>query len=52
MIFRLLFVFLFIFSSYIEGQIGELKPEIGEVNHKILHSFLGVVSGISVESVS
>ena len=48
MIFRLLFVFLFIIStgsSYLAGQIGELKPEIGEVNHKILHGLLGGVSG-------
>jgi hypothetical protein len=32
-------------SSYLAGQIGELRPEIGDVNHKILHSLLGGVSG-------
>ena len=32
-------------SSYLAGQIGELKPEIGDVNHKILHGLLGGVSG-------
>ena len=32
-------------SSYLAGQIGELEPEIGEVNHKILHSLRGGVSG-------